>query len=57
MLLSASRFFGAAPERALPALLAESRKRQANVTNDLADQVFEAVVSRETAPRRRPPPC
>jgi hypothetical protein len=43
MLLSANRFFGVAPERTLPALLAESRKRQANVTNDLADQVFEAL--------------
>ena len=43
MLLSAGRFFGVAKERALPALLAESRKRQANVTNELADQVFEAL--------------
>ncbi len=43
MLLSASRFFAVARERALPALLAESRKRQANVTNELADQVFEAL--------------
>ncbi len=43
MLLSANRFFGVAPERALPALLAESRTRQANVTNELADQVFEAL--------------
>jgi len=43
MLLSASRFFAVTRERALPALLAESRKRQANVTNELADQVFEAL--------------
>ena len=43
MLLSASRFFGVAEERALPALLAESRKRQANVTNELAEQVFDAL--------------
>lgn len=43
MLLSATRFFAVARERALPALLAESRKRQANVTNELADQVFEAL--------------
>jgi hypothetical protein len=43
MLLSANRFFGVAPDRALPALLAESRKRQANVTNQLAEQVFEAL--------------
>ncbi|MBI4955203.1 MAG: N-6 DNA methylase [Myxococcales bacterium] len=43
MLLSASRFFGVAEERALPALLAESRKRQANVTNELAEQVLEAL--------------
>lgn len=43
MLLSANRFFGVSPERSLPALLEESRKRQANVTNDLADQVFEAL--------------
>jgi hypothetical protein len=43
MLLSANRFFGVAEGRALPALLAESRTRQANVTNELADQVFEAL--------------
>ncbi len=43
MLLSANRFFGVSPERSLPALLAESRTRQANVTNELADQVFEAL--------------
>jgi hypothetical protein len=43
MLLSANRFFGVSAERSLPALLAESRKRQANVTNELAEQVFEAL--------------
>ena len=43
MLLSATRFFGVAEEHALPALLSESRKRQANVTNELADQVFDAL--------------
>jgi len=47
MLLSANRFFGIADDenikRTLPGILAESRKRQANVTNDLADQVFEAL--------------
>jgi hypothetical protein len=43
MLLAANRFAGVPEERTLPALLAESRKRQANVTNDLADQVFEAL--------------
>ncbi|MGF1467081.1 MAG: DNA methyltransferase [Sandaracinaceae bacterium] len=43
MLLSGTRFFGVAEEHALPALLAESRKRQANVTSDLAEQVFDAL--------------
>ncbi|WP_437671206.1 Eco57I restriction-modification methylase domain-containing protein [Sorangium sp. So ce131] len=43
MLLSAGRFFGVAADRSLPALLAESRKRQANVTNELAEQVFDAL--------------
>lgn len=43
MLLSAPRFFSVAPERALPALLAESRKYQANVTNELGEQVLEAL--------------
>jgi len=41
-LLSAPRLHDA-PDQALPALLAESRKRQANVTSDLADQVFDAL--------------
>jgi hypothetical protein len=43
MLLAANRWFGVTEARALPAILAESRKRQANVTNELADQVFEAL--------------
>jgi len=43
MLLSAQRFFAVARERQLPALLADSRRRQANVTNELAEQVFQAV--------------
>jgi hypothetical protein len=43
MLLSATRFFGVAEEHSLPALLTESRKRQANVTNELAAQLFEAL--------------
>lgn len=43
MLLSAHRFFGVRPEDALPALLRRSRERQANVTNDLAAQVFDAL--------------
>jgi len=43
MLLSANRFFGFKAEHQLPALLIESRKRQINVTNKLADQVFEAL--------------
>lgn len=42
-LLSAQRFFGVLPEHQLPSLLAESRRRQANVTNELAEQVFEAL--------------
>lgn len=43
MLLSAKRFFAVAEDRQLPRLLAESRVRQANVTNALADQVLEAL--------------
>jgi hypothetical protein len=42
-LLSAHRFFVAAPDRTLRALLEQSRKRQANVTNELAEQVFLAL--------------
>lgn len=43
MLLSANRFFGVLPGRELPALLAESRKRQGSVTSELSNQVFEAL--------------
>ena len=43
MLLSAFRLFGAAPEHQLPALLEASRRRQADVTEALAGQVFEAL--------------
>lgn len=43
MLLSSFRLLGDAPEHRLPALLAESRKRQANVTEKLAGQVLEAI--------------
>ena len=42
-LLSARRFFLVAEDRTLRALLTDSRKRQANVTNALAEQVFEAL--------------
>ncbi|MCA9607821.1 MAG: hypothetical protein KC619_19565, partial [Myxococcales bacterium] len=42
-LLSVQRFFGVDEDVALPALLAESRKRQANVTTELAEQVFDAL--------------
>lgn len=43
MLLGRQRWFGVAPERQLPALLAESRKRNADVTTELSRQVFEAL--------------
>lgn len=43
MLLSRTRFFGVTAEHQLPALLAQSRERQATVTNELAQQVFEAL--------------
>ncbi len=43
MLLHVKRFFSVAEERSLPAILAESRKYQANVTNQLGEQVFEAL--------------
>jgi hypothetical protein len=43
MLLSVQRFFAVAREHQLPALLADSRRRQANVTNELAEQVFLAL--------------
>jgi len=43
MLLSAQRFFGVQEGDALPSLLRASRERQANVTNTLAGQVFDAL--------------
>ncbi len=43
MLLSATRFFAVAQPLQLPALLEASRKHQGEVTNELADQVFEAL--------------
>lgn len=43
MLLSRRRWFGVAPEHQLPAILAESRRRNADVTNELSRQVFEAL--------------
>ncbi|CAM4332866.1 type IIL restriction-modification enzyme MmeI [Corallococcus exiguus] len=43
MLLHARRFFGVLPEHQLPALLEQSRRRQADVTEELADQVLEAL--------------
>jgi hypothetical protein len=43
MLLGRQRWFGVAPEQQLPAVLAESRKRNADVTNELSHQVFEAL--------------
>lgn len=43
MLLSAQRLFGVRVADALPSLLRRSRERQANVTNALAAQVFEAL--------------
>jgi len=43
MLLSKQRFFVVQKERQLPALLSKSRAHQANVTTELADQVFEAL--------------
>ena len=43
MLLSAQRFFGVKADDALPSLLRLSRERQANVTNTLAAQVFDAL--------------
>ena len=43
MLVGAFRFFGVGEEAAVPALLHASRERQANVTNTLAGQVFEAL--------------
>ena len=43
LLLHARRAYNASAEHTLPGLLAESRRRQADVTDALAKQVFEAV--------------
>ena len=43
LLLGAARCYRAVEDHTLEGLLAESRRRQADVTRDLADQVFEAV--------------
>jgi hypothetical protein len=43
LLLHSRRAYGASPEHTLEGLLAESRRRQADVTDELAKQVFEAV--------------
>lgn len=43
LLLHARRMYQAAPEHRVEGLLAESRRRQADVTEELAKQVFEAV--------------
>jgi len=43
MLLSARRFFGVSPERQLPRILQDSRTRQADITTDLAKQVYDAL--------------
>ncbi len=43
MLLGRASFFGRAPEARLPALLSASRRRQADVTEKLAEQVFGAL--------------
>ena len=43
LLLHARRAHGASAEHTLEGLLAESRRRQADVTDELAKQVFEAV--------------
>lgn len=45
MLLSAQRFFGVSPDRQLPRILQESRTRQADITTDLAKQVYDALES------------
>lgn len=43
MLFNRQRWFGVEEARALPAILFDSRRRQAEVTSALADQVFEAL--------------
>lgn len=42
-LLRAERWFSVADDQTLPALLAQSRERQTDVTNTLAEQVFGAL--------------
>lgn len=42
-LLRAERWYSVAPDQTLPALLAQSRDRQTDVTHALADQVFAAL--------------
>jgi hypothetical protein len=43
MLLGRARWFSVAEDVQLPALLAQSRRQQSSVTNDLSRQVFEAL--------------
>jgi hypothetical protein len=43
MLLGAQRWFGVAKQYQLPRILRDSRERQVNVTNALAEQVFDAL--------------
>jgi hypothetical protein len=43
MLLGRARWFSVSEDQQLPALLEQSRRQQANVTNDLSSQVFEAL--------------
>ncbi|HEX2881548.1 MAG TPA: DNA methyltransferase, partial [Polyangiaceae bacterium] len=43
MLLGRTRWFGVSEDQQLPALLERSRREQAGVTNELSDQVFEAL--------------
>ncbi len=43
MLLGSHAFFTAGKKQSLPFILADSRTRQANVTNELAEQVLDAI--------------
>jgi hypothetical protein len=43
MLLGSHAFFTAGEKQSLPHILKDSRTRQANVTNELAEQVFDAI--------------
>ncbi|MFC1641330.1 Eco57I restriction-modification methylase domain-containing protein [Myxococcota bacterium] len=43
MLLGRHRWFGVAPGQQLPSILAESRKRNVDVTHELSRQVFEGL--------------